>query len=118
MLLNISLQLLCTDHAENTASIIKEACLLIRCSAMDVLLLSALAPAGMCLPSRCLAAVFNMFRLASKETVASVCSLLSLYLSLSGLARILVSDVLLQRGPRGELSIGLLIHVAFSWGTR
>jgi hypothetical protein len=37
------------------ASIAKEPCLLIRCLAMDVLLLRALAPAGMCLPSRCLA---------------------------------------------------------------
>jgi hypothetical protein len=41
--------------AENTASIVKEARLLIRCQGMDVLLLRALAPAGMCFPSRCLA---------------------------------------------------------------
>jgi hypothetical protein len=53
--LNTSLQPLCTDHAENTASILKEACLLIRCLGVDVLLLRALAPAAMCLPSRCLA---------------------------------------------------------------
>jgi hypothetical protein len=32
-----------------------EACLLIRCIAMDVLLLRAYASAGICLPSRCLA---------------------------------------------------------------
>jgi hypothetical protein len=44
-----------TDHAENTTSILKEACLLIRYLAIDVLLLSSLAPKGMCLPSRCLA---------------------------------------------------------------
>jgi hypothetical protein len=40
---------------QKTASLVKEACLLIRCLAMDVLLLLALAPAGMCLRSRCLA---------------------------------------------------------------
>jgi hypothetical protein len=43
------------DHAENTAYIVKEACLLICYLAMDVLLLRALAPVGMCLRSRCLA---------------------------------------------------------------
>jgi hypothetical protein len=48
--------LLYNHFAENTAYIVKEACLLFRCLAMDVLLLPALAPAGMCLPSRCLAA--------------------------------------------------------------
>jgi hypothetical protein len=36
------------------ASIVKEACLLIHCLAMDVVF-RALAPAGMCLPSRYLA---------------------------------------------------------------
>jgi hypothetical protein len=40
---------------ENTTSVVKEACLLIRCLEMDVLFLRALARAGMCLPSRCLA---------------------------------------------------------------
>jgi hypothetical protein len=35
------------DHAENTASIVKEACLLIRCIATDVLLLRAFSSAGM-----------------------------------------------------------------------
>jgi hypothetical protein len=54
MLLNTTLQKICTDHAENVAYIVKEACLLIRFLAMDVLL-RALAPAGMCLPSRYLA---------------------------------------------------------------
>jgi hypothetical protein len=54
MLLNTSLYPLCTDHAENTASIVKEACLLIPCLAVNVLL-RALAPAGLCLPSRFLA---------------------------------------------------------------
>jgi hypothetical protein len=39
---------------QKTASIVKEVCLLIRCLAVDVLL-RALATAGMCLPSRCLA---------------------------------------------------------------
>jgi hypothetical protein len=29
----------CTEHAENTASIVKEVCLLIRCLAMDILFL-------------------------------------------------------------------------------
>jgi hypothetical protein len=43
------------DHAENTASIVKEACLMIRYLATDAILLRALALAGMCLPSRCLA---------------------------------------------------------------
>jgi hypothetical protein len=52
--LNRSLQPLCTDHVENTISIVKEICLLIRCVAMDVLLLLALAPAEMYLSSRCL----------------------------------------------------------------
>jgi hypothetical protein len=41
------------DHAEYTASIVKEACLLIRCLVIDVLLLRASACAGMCLSSRC-----------------------------------------------------------------
>jgi hypothetical protein len=69
MLLNTSLEPLCTDHAENPlynhfalttqkkvpASIVKEACLLIRWLAICVLLLRLLAPTGMCLPGRCLA---------------------------------------------------------------
>jgi hypothetical protein len=55
MLPNNSLLPLCTAHTENTASVVKKACLLIRCVTIDVLLLHALAPAGMCLPSRCLA---------------------------------------------------------------
>jgi hypothetical protein len=38
-----------------TASIIKEACLLLRCLAMYVLLLRAFTSTGMCLPGRCLA---------------------------------------------------------------
>jgi hypothetical protein len=44
-------------HRLSTA---EKACLLIRCLAMDVLLLRALAPAGMCLPSRCLAMGLNV----------------------------------------------------------
>jgi hypothetical protein len=40
------------DQEESTASIAKEACLQIRCLAMEVLLLRALASNGMCLPSR------------------------------------------------------------------
>jgi hypothetical protein len=40
---------------ENTASIVKKACLLSNCLAIDVLLLRALACAGICLPSRFLA---------------------------------------------------------------
>jgi hypothetical protein len=40
---------------QKTASTVNEACLLIRCLAIEVLLLRALAPAGMCLPSSCLA---------------------------------------------------------------
>jgi hypothetical protein len=43
------------SQAENTASIVKEASLLPRCLAVDVLLLQAFASGGMCLPSRCLA---------------------------------------------------------------
>jgi hypothetical protein len=42
-------------HTENTASIVKEALLPIRCLTKDVILLRALATAAMCLPSRCLA---------------------------------------------------------------
>jgi hypothetical protein len=45
MLLNTCLWSLCTDHAENT-TYVKEACLLIRCLAVDVLLLRALTPLG------------------------------------------------------------------------
>jgi hypothetical protein len=40
---------------QKTASIVKEACLLMRCLAIDVLLFRALACAGVRLPSRCLA---------------------------------------------------------------
>jgi hypothetical protein len=40
---------------KNTACIVKEECLLIRCLAMDVLLFRAFASAGMCLLSRYLA---------------------------------------------------------------
>jgi hypothetical protein len=54
MLPNTSLYPLCTDHIENTASIVKEVYLLIRSLAV-LLLLCAFACAGMCLPSRCLA---------------------------------------------------------------
>jgi hypothetical protein len=43
------------NHAENTAFVVKETCLLIRYLAMDVLLLHAFAYAGICIPSRCLA---------------------------------------------------------------
>jgi hypothetical protein len=43
------------DDAENRASIVKEASLLIHCLAMDVLLLRAFASAGVFLPSRCVA---------------------------------------------------------------
>jgi hypothetical protein len=39
----VLLSLLVTDHTENTASIVKEACLLVRCLAVDVLLLHAYA---------------------------------------------------------------------------
>jgi hypothetical protein len=42
-------------NPQKTASVVKKACLMIRCLAMDVLFLRALARAGMCLPSRCLA---------------------------------------------------------------
>jgi hypothetical protein len=42
------------DITQKTASIVKEACLLIRCLAVDVLMLRTFASAGMCLPSRCL----------------------------------------------------------------
>jgi heme/copper-type cytochrome/quinol oxidase subunit 4 len=40
---------------QKTQPILGDACLLIRCLAIDVLLLCALAPSGMCLASRCLA---------------------------------------------------------------
>jgi hypothetical protein len=46
---------LCTDHTENTAYIVDEACLPPRCLAIYILLSRALACAGMCLPGRCLA---------------------------------------------------------------
>jgi hypothetical protein len=55
MPLNTSLWPLYTDHAENTAFIVKEGCLPICCLAVAVLLLRVLTPAGMCLPSRYLA---------------------------------------------------------------
>jgi hypothetical protein len=42
----------CRKHS---LSVVEKACLLIRCVAMDVMLLRVLAPARMCLPSRCLA---------------------------------------------------------------
>jgi hypothetical protein len=45
----------CTDHEENTISIVKETCWLVRCLAVDVLLLRAYNCEGTCLPSRCLA---------------------------------------------------------------
>jgi hypothetical protein len=41
-------------HAENTTSIVKKACLLIRCLTVNVLSLRAFASAGMCLLGRCL----------------------------------------------------------------
>jgi hypothetical protein len=43
------------NHAEDTASIVKEVCLLIHCLAEDVLLLSTFASTGMCLASHYLA---------------------------------------------------------------
>jgi hypothetical protein len=55
---NFPLYSLEADPTENIVfycPILFEACLLIRCLAVDVLLLRALVPAGMCLPSRCLA---------------------------------------------------------------
>jgi hypothetical protein len=55
LLPNTSLQPLRMDLTENTASNVKEVCVLIRCVAVYVLLLSEFAFAGMCLPSRCLA---------------------------------------------------------------
>jgi propanediol dehydratase large subunit len=42
-LLNTSLQQLCTDHVENTASIVKEVRLLVRYILLDVFLLRAYA---------------------------------------------------------------------------
>jgi hypothetical protein len=69
VLLNTSLQPFCTDHAENTASIVKEACLLVRCLSVYVLMLRALACEGMCLPSRCLAmATPSQYVLKSPES--------------------------------------------------
>jgi hypothetical protein len=50
-----SLQPLCTDHAENTASIVKEVCLPRCCLAIDVLFIRTFDSAGMCLPSHCIA---------------------------------------------------------------
>jgi hypothetical protein len=47
--------LLYNHLAENTASIVKEVCLLTRCLAVDVLLWCAFASARICLPSPCLA---------------------------------------------------------------
>jgi hypothetical protein len=44
-----------TDHTENTARNVDEACLPRRCLAIDVLLFHAFASAGMCLASRCVA---------------------------------------------------------------
>jgi hypothetical protein len=54
----VSLKPLGTDDAEHSLSI-EKACLLIRCLAMDVVLLRAYGSAGMCLPSRCL--VMNLY---------------------------------------------------------
>jgi hypothetical protein len=56
------------DHTENTATIIKEMCLLIRCLAIDVLLLSEFACAGVCLLSRCLAMVLQVTALCQRKT--------------------------------------------------
>jgi hypothetical protein len=53
-LLSSSLWIICALREENTTCIVTEACLLIRCLAVDGLLLRALAPAGICLSSRCL----------------------------------------------------------------
>jgi hypothetical protein len=44
-----------TEEPKSTASIVKEACLLIRCLAMNILFLLAWDRVGMCLPSRYLA---------------------------------------------------------------
>jgi hypothetical protein len=57
---NTSSQSLCTDPKENIASIVKEACILICCLAMDILFLLTLSRAGMCLSSRCLAMVIHV----------------------------------------------------------
>jgi hypothetical protein len=43
------------DQAENSLSTVEKACLVIRCLAMDVLILRSYASVGMCLRSRCLA---------------------------------------------------------------
>jgi hypothetical protein len=56
-----------TDHAENAASIFKEACLFLRGVAVDVLLLHALASTGICIPSRCLAMVIHITLLDTEE---------------------------------------------------
>jgi hypothetical protein len=64
----------CTDPAENTASIIKEACLLIRCLTMDALFLRALARAGMCLPRCCLAmGIYVTILTCRHKLLTSVC---------------------------------------------
>jgi hypothetical protein len=42
-------------RGKHSLSIFEKTCLLIRCLAVDVLLLGAYAPAGICFPSRCLA---------------------------------------------------------------
>jgi hypothetical protein len=70
--LNSSLKAFCTDHAENTASILKQVCLLISRLAIDVLLLFEFACAVICLPSRCLATdIYHSTITAKHDTVRS-----------------------------------------------
>jgi hypothetical protein len=52
---------------QKTVSVVKEACLLIRCLAMDVLLLHAFASGRVCLPNRCLAMVIRITILSFKS---------------------------------------------------
>jgi hypothetical protein len=67
------------DHAENTASIVKEACLLIRCLSTDVLLLRVLAPAGMCL-------VMGILSMPERHYSQPVTSCAKMLMPLSGLS--------------------------------
>jgi hypothetical protein len=56
-----------TDHTENTACIVEDACLLFRYLAIDVLLFRAIASAEICLASRCLAMSVHVTTLTSVE---------------------------------------------------
>jgi hypothetical protein len=63
-----------SNHIENTASIIKEACWLVRCLSEDVLVLCACACVRMCLPSRNLAKGLYITILPQATLFSNSCS--------------------------------------------